>query len=149
MAELQNEQSPASDVQLAELLEGVRGRLSALVERIPEQDSVIESADVDAIQELLDQRSEVIEQMTRATESVPDLLGRCEPGPVVLKAIGAIETLLSHLREADRRATRSIERQCASLQKELDQARAASTAAQVYQGAKNTPPPARFSDREV
>ena len=149
MTESRKADSPTSDVQLVELLEGVHGRLAKLVERIPEQDSVIESADVDAIQELLEQRSVVIEQMTRATESVPDLLGRCEPGPAVLKAIGAIETLLSHLREADRRATRSIERQCASLQKELDQARTASTAAQVYQGATNTPPPARFSDREV
>lgn len=134
---------------LKDILEGVRRGLAELVEQIPAQESIIESGDVQAIQQLLDRRNEVIEQMTSGTRSVPDLLAFCSPEDPALDLIAGIEGLLSSLLEADRRGARSIERQRGSLQKQLGETRTASAAAQVYQGASTAPPAARFSDRKV
>ena len=134
---------------LTDILEDVRRGLAELVEQIPAQETIIESGDVKAIQQLLDRRNEVIEQMTTGTQGVPALLASCDSKDPALELIAGIEELLSSLLEADRQGARSIERHRSSLQKQLGETRAASAAAQVYQGASTAPPAARFSDRKV
>ena len=149
MSEPPMESSPGSKRGLQGILEDVRRGLTELVEQLPDQEAIIESGDVESIQRLLDRRNAVIEQMTSGTQEVPDLLASCGPEAAGLGVVPEIETLLSRLLEADRQAARSIERQRGSLQKQLGDTRAASAAAQVYQGATAAPPAARFSDRKV
>ena len=149
MNEPSMESSLGSKRGLQGILEEVRRGLAELVEQLPDQEAIIESGDVESIQRLLDRRNAVIEQMTSGTQEVPALLASCGPEAAGLELVPEIETLLSRLLEADRQAARSIERQRGSLQKQLGETRAASAAAQVYQGATSAPPAARFSDRKV
>ena len=137
------------DRSLVSLLEEIRCGLAALVEGIDEQAAVVGSGDVDSIQALLDRRAAVIERMVGGSDRIPELLARTQPGGAAREIIAGIERLLTQVLEADRASTRAIELQCAGLQKELQQTRAVSTAAQVYQGGSPVPPQARFSDREV
>ena len=149
MTESTSSEARSEDRMLVELLEGISVGLADLVGGIDEQASVVESGDIDAIQGLLDRRAAVIEQMVGGSERIPDLVARSQPGDRVRTLIAQIEALLAELLEADRQATRAMERQCGVLQKELQQTRTASAAAQVYQGATAVPPQARFSDRKV
>lgn len=137
------------DRALIRLLEEIHTGLAGLVNGIDEQAEVVGSGDVDSIQALLDRRAAVIEQMVGGSDRIPDLLARSQPGGPARELITGIEGLLTTLMEADRAATRAMERQCTALQKELQQTRAVSTAAQVYQGGNAVPPQARFSDRKV
>ena len=139
----------SGDQVLVDLLEGISRELSTLVAAIDDQESVIESGDVDAIQALLDRRALVIERMVGGSEQIPDLLARSRPGEPVRSLITRIEALLARLMEADQQAAHAMQRQCGVLQKELQQTRTASAAAQVYQGAATVQPQARFSDRKV
>ena len=134
---------------LVDLLEEIRSGLAGLVDGIGEQAAVIASGDVDSIQALLDRRATVIERMVGGSDRIPELLTRIRPDGAARELVVGIEDQLAKLMEADRAATRAMEHQCAGLQKELQQTRAVSTAAQVYQGGSPVPPQARFSDRKV
>ena len=135
--------------ELEQLLEGVASRLQSLVDQLPEQATIVGSGDVDAIRELMDRRATVIDSMAVASERIPDLLAAEAPSDRASRSIRDTEDLLERLLEADREAARTIERQCSELDHELRRTRAAGTAAHVYQGTSQAPPPARFSDREA
>ncbi|MEE2681223.1 MAG: flagellar protein FliT [Planctomycetota bacterium] len=141
--------SPIGEGTLVQVLDAICRELAGLVEGLDEQASVLASGDVEAIQALLDRRAAVIDQMVGGSDRIPDLLARSRPEEEAKALVSRIEGLLERLMEADRNAASALERQCGALQKELQQTRAASTAAQVYTGGSSVPPQARFSDRKV
>ncbi|MEC8558882.1 MAG: hypothetical protein VXY94_02255 [Planctomycetota bacterium] len=141
--------SGSHENELEPLLERGASPLRSLVDQLPEQATIVGSGDVDAIRELMDRRATVIDSMAVASERIPDLLAAEAPSERASRSIRDTEDLLERLLEADREAARTIERQCSELDHELRRTRAAGTAAQVYQGTSQSPPPARFSDREA
>ena len=149
MAESTPSSVDGADRALVDLLEEIRCGLAGLVDGIGEQAAVIASRDVESIQALLDRRATVIERMVGGSDRIPELLTRSRPDGAARDLVDGIEGLLAQLMEADRAATQAMEHLCAGLQKELQQARAVSSAAQVYQSGSPVPPQARFSDREV